>query len=194
MDNDVSRRQLFRMGPFGLLKNALQADSSGDQTSDNKSNEAILRPPGAIADEVEFKDACTACGKCAEACEYKAIFLFEAADGTLEGTPYMDADKNPCTWCKEKSCIHACDPGALRIESNNSINPIGIAELAINNCMTSQGTLCDDCSLYCPSEINAIKMLKRKPILDQDLCTGCGMCLYHCPAEPVNAFKINKQK
>jgi Pyruvate/2-oxoacid:ferredoxin oxidoreductase delta subunit len=32
-------------------------------------------------------------------------------------------------------------------------------------------------------------MVYHRPVLDEERCTGCGMCIYHCDAEP-SAFEL----
>ena len=81
-------------------------------------------------------------------------------------------------------CIQACPSGALSFGDNESVLPIGVAVIDPDLCLVSQGILCDTCAVRCPSDVRAIRMHGRLPVLDRDRCTGCGLCAYHCEAEP----------
>jgi ferredoxin-type protein NapG len=86
-------------------------------------------------------------------------------------------------------CIKACPSGALHQEEGVSIPPVGKVSLNLDLCLNTQGILCDTCSFRCPTHIKAIRMIRRKPVLDQDRCTGCGLCITHCEAQP-SAFSL----
>jgi ferredoxin-type protein NapG len=86
-------------------------------------------------------------------------------------------------------CINACPSGALHREPDLPVAPIAKVSLDLNKCLNSHGTLCDTCAYRCPGEVRAIRMVYHRPVLDEERCTGCGMCIYHCDAEP-SAFEL----
>ena len=95
--------------------------------------------------------------------------------------PNVDA----CRWCADTPCISACETGALRIPASGTPAPVATIAFKRNLCMLSDGILCDECAMVCPSSVRAIRMLHgRLPLVDQDQCVGCGLCVKHCPAEP----------
>ncbi|HYW01966.1 MAG TPA: ribosome biogenesis/translation initiation ATPase RLI [Candidatus Acidoferrum sp.] len=60
----------------------------------------------------------------------------------------------------------------------------------------------DDCGIpcyrFCPEVLNrsyAIKFLpgQKKPIIDEDLCTGCGICIKKCPFEAISIVKLPQE-
>ena len=60
----------------------------------------------------------------------------------------------------------------------------------------------DDCGIpcyrFCPEVLNrsyAIKFLpgQKKPIIDEDLCTGCGICIKKCPFDAINIVKLPQE-
>lgn len=124
-----------------------------------------------------------------EACPHDIIRSFGAAFGVLENTPFIEPDLAPCRWCVDMPCIAACPSGALHREQDVPVPPVAKVKLDLGKCLNTQGTLCDTCSYRCPQEIRAIRMVNHRPVLDQDRCTGCGMCVYHCDAEP-SAFEL----
>ena len=188
MNNDISRRQFFRLGlsdAAGLMR----------QDSATKAVEtACLRPPGALADERDFLSACERCGKCAEACPYDVIKQLGPGAGKAENTPFIEPEENPCRWCASMDCVNACPSGALSFGPDQSIRPIGKAVLDLTSCLTQQGILCDACAVVCPSEVGAILMVQRKPQLDEDCCVGCGLCAFHCASTPSSLKIVGKRE
>ncbi len=181
-----SRRQLFRfrLGDLSREIGKSLRDPDGEE-------EAVpfIRPPGALPEEEAFLATCERCHACAEACPYEVIRNFGPAFGLLEGTPFLDPATTPCHWCEDMPCIKACPSGALHQDEETPVPPIGKVTLHLDKCLNTQGILCDTCSFRCPSHIKAIRMVNRTPVLDQERCTGCGLCIVHCEAEP-SAFSL----
>ena len=50
----------------------------------------LLRPPGAQS-ESDFMARCVKCGKCLEACPYRAVHVAPGNAGAAAGTPVIDA-------------------------------------------------------------------------------------------------------
>ena len=82
------------------------------------------------------------------------------------------------------------DSIADSVDDIASLRPIAIAQIDHDACLLAQGILCDTCATRCPTHIKAIRMNGRHPVLDATRCTGCGLCAYHCEAEP-GAIKLN---
>jgi ATP-binding cassette, sub-family E, member 1 len=60
----------------------------------------------------------------------------------------------------------------------------------------------DDCGIpcyrFCPEVLNrryAIKFIagEKKPIIDEDLCTGCGICIKKCPFDAIGIVKLPQE-
>jgi MauM/NapG family ferredoxin protein len=137
----------------------------------------LLRPPGAIA-ESEFLAACTRCDDCASACPHDAIRsaptrLREAAD-----TPIIDPLRAPCLLCEDLPCITACETGALRIEAPATL---GTARIQPLDCLNRLGSPCSVCVERCPVT-DALTMQEGLPVVNESICTGCGVCQHVCPA------------
>ncbi len=184
---EFNRRQLFKLRLGDLTREVGKAFAPGKPETQERPGHP--RPPGALADASEFLNTCESCHACANACPYDAIEHYGPAFGILEGTPYIDPAKSPCHWCEDMPCIAACPSGALVREDDEPVAPIGKVSLDLNACLNTQGVLCDVCSYRCPTHVKAIRMVDRMPALETDRCTGCGMCVYHCEAEP-SAFRI----
>lgn len=144
----------------------------------------VHRPPGAI-DEFHFMAGCTRCGDCITACPYDAIVKAPDRLGRIAGTPVIEADTAACMMCEDFPCIAACEPGVLV----DSIPPImGTARVTEHLCLAYHHTTCTVCSERCPVD-DAITVREGKPTIDEDVCTGCGICRYVCPA-PENAILL----
>ena len=191
MPEPISRRQLFRFRLGDITRHFKEPEKKDDNEPEPEN--PWFRPPGAITGENEFLAACERCPHCADACPYDAITLLGPAEGKREGTPVLHPAQSPCHWCIDMPCINACPTKALTYpakEDITSITPIGLASIDADACLLAQGILCDTCAIRCPSHIKAIRMQGRHPVLDATRCTGCGLCAYHCEAEP-GAIRIN---
>lgn len=65
---------------------------------------------------------------------------------------------------------------------------MGLARVDTSTCLAYQNSFCTVCSEHCPVD-NAIVLVDGKPRINQDACTGCGICLHVCPA-PENAILL----
>ncbi len=191
-----NRRQFFRLRLRDVSREAGKAlrtpdKSKGDEEEEDVATEPFFRPPGALADEAEFLATCEHCHDCSRACPHEDVIRhFGPADGPLEGTPFIDPRESPCRWCADMPCINACPVDALRFNENGTVPRLGEIKLDLDQCLNSQGTICDTCSLMCPGHIHAIRMVNRMPVLNEDECTACGMCLFYCEARP-GAFSFD---
>lgn len=180
-----NRRQLFRLGLGDFSREVGRAVGGAEQDEEVP----FVRPPGALEDEEEFLQTCERCGACGEACPHDVVRSFGPAFGSLEGTPFLEPEIAPCRWCVDMPCIKACPSGALKQEESVPVAPIAKVSIEMDKCLNTQGTLCDTCSYRCPSHVHAIRMVQRRPVLDLEKCTGCGLCILHCEAEP-GAIKL----
>ncbi|QLG87751.1 ferredoxin-type protein NapF [Chitinibacter bivalviorum] len=142
----------------------------------------IFRPPWAIE---QFTEQCTRCGECLSACPSQIIV---AGDG---GFPEIDFSRGECTFCGE--CRDACQPKALSL----------IAEMAwaqhieiASDCMAQQGVDCRVCGEMCDAKAIHFQLsLGRvaQPIIESDLCTGCGACVAPCPSAAIKMVQRQAQ-
>lgn len=173
---NLSRRQFLRLGPAGILRASSRRD---------KAPAPVVRPPGALKHEAEFLANCKAdqgCTACIEACTFDVILAQGPEHGKAERAPYLELLDNPCRWCQPMVCIEACDTGALSQVPGEQVAAIAKVQLDLTDCLNSQGTLCTDCSDFCPPVLHAMVSRGRKPVLNLDNCVGCGLCIWHCDA------------
>lgn len=195
-DNNISRRGLLRGEWFkkirerGLREIELEGEEEPAFQIRPASGGAAQRkpfqhrPPHAVP-ESEFLAGCTKCDACIQACPPHAIYRAPESEGQLAGFPIIDPESQPCLMCDDLPCVPACEAGVLRFEA-----PISMALAKVDTvaCLAFNGIVCTVCAEHCPVE-NAITMEAGKPVIDSDICTGCGVCQYVCPA-PGNAIQL----
>jgi len=159
-----------------------------------------LRPPGALV-EKDFLKTCIKCGLCVEACPYDTLLLAKPGDHKPLGTPYFIPRDIPCYMCPDIPCVPVCPTGALDESSvttdgelDINISQMGVAVVDAHSCIAFWGIQCDACYRACPLLGDAIfikysqnkrtgKHAYRIPVINADLCTGCGLCEKACVTE-----------
>ena len=146
-----------------------------------------LRPPGAI-DEISFAAQCTKCSECIDACPPQTLVKLTGESGVFgkaQGTPVIDPSKGGCTMCQDRPCATACVDAGVDILDGLLPMKMGHALIHRTACRSKIGNECTMCLDICPVE-NAIAHDWRKiPAVNNDLCTGCGMCVHSCPVDPI---------
>ena len=175
---DLARRSWLK----GLLPAARDAVAQSLLRPLERAFPARRRPPGAIV-EASFLTDCTRCGECASACPHAAIHTYRESAGVLAGTPVLLPDQRPCHMCEGFPCAAACKEGAL-ISPEHATWPLGEVRLARERCIAYAGPDCGACASLCPSEIEALRLVRGRPIIDSDTCVGCGRCIEACPVLP----------
>ena len=197
-DPEYDRRNLLRQGFHFFAKPAMD-NVQGKIDNVNKAVDKItkrvpvLRPPGAIS-EKEFLKACTRCEECIHACPKDAIQRAPKKFGFLiHNTPYIDAMRTPCVMCTELPCISACpDEALLPVQELTDVS-MGYAILDKKKCQAYGESFCQQCVIDCPVP-GAIHQVNDKPIIDKNICTGCGVCMRSCSTVNIPlAIKIKPQ-
>lgn len=166
-------------------------------TSKNK----VIRPPGSLREE-SFLDRCIRCGSCKKVCITNGLQpdMFESGltgIWTPKLVPEIGYCEYNCTLCGE-----VCPTGAipkLSIEKKRTLK-LGIAKVNRSTCLPwAEGKECIVCEEHCPIPSKAIKLIQEKkngkillkPVVDRELCIGCGICQNKCPVRPERAIKVN---
>ena len=194
----VSERRKFILGTAratGLVAlGGLVWSAYVDEVTANK---LILRPPGAIKEE-DFLATCIKCGMCVEACPFDTLVLAKPGSNKPLGTPYFEPREIPCYMCPDIPCVPVCPTGALdeasvstdgELDINKS--EMGVAIVDDKNCIAFWGIQCDACYRACPLLDEAIFLKYEKnertgkhaflmPVVNSDICTGCGLCERAC--------------
>ena len=160
---------------------------------------AYVRPPGALPEE-EFSRLCMRCGACVEVCPTRAVDQLDLnVDFKNLGTPVINPDEGGCIAWKEGClrCVESCPTGALSKANPLNSQALGRVRIKEKDCVN-----CMLCFRKCPvpgallfPNPNGEPFKKEqdipvdlmsvdsplKPIIDDSVCTGCGLCVYYCP-------------
>ena len=143
----------------------------------------LFRPPGALPEEM-FLETCHRCGHCVDVCPADAIVALEGMDEAVNGTPYIDLERQPCVVCDGLECMAVCPSGALLKLPLEQVR-IGLAEVDPAACVRSNGEDCRECITLCPLGERAIGLDEGGPVkVLPDGCVGCGVCQQICPTSP----------
>jgi len=136
--------------------------------------------------------------------------MAKAEDSVTIGTPFFVPLDVPCYMCEDIPCVPVCPTGALDITkvTNPKTNELdirmmkmGVAVVDVHSCIAFWGLQCDACYRACPLLDEAIKLVYDrnsrtgkhaflKPVVDVDVCTGCGLCEKACVTEKPAIFVL----
>ena len=180
----VSRRGFFAELGRSLAESILAARPPGKSGAHGPRRLKWVRPPGALP-ERPFLDACTRCTDCLLACPHQSIRKLGHEFGDNLGTPAIIPDESPCYLCDDLPCVAACKTGALVADSPRAVR-MATAVIDPHKCYVAQGQPCDYCVERCPIGHDAIHFSEPLPLISPDACTGCGVCVYLCPADAMH--------
>lgn len=188
------------MAANGVIKaqQKLQADGGLATIEEKKrpDRKTPVTPPGALGAK-NMKDHCTACQLCISACPNNIL----SPSGKLATfmQPALSFERGYCRpECVE--CSQVCPTGAIRTitTADKSAIAIGLAVWIKDNCVVNRDDVpCDNCERHCPTK--AISLVERNPgqkgslkvpVIDKELCIGCGACENLCPARPFSAIYV----
>lgn len=180
----MDRRDFFRKAAGKAAKVVVE------EARENVAQRAAhwIRPPYAL-EELEFLLACTRCKACIEACSYGVIFPLASRLGAqVVGTPALDLLNKACHLCGDWPCVKVCEPGALSLPPVDEQGQLALPRLArawVNEsaCLPYRGPECGACAGSCPVP-GALLWEWERPRIDQEKCTGCGLCREQCILEP----------
>lgn len=134
-----------------------------------------IRPPWSIPEQ-QFLNDCTRCNDCISACPNNIITVGSG------GYPVIDFQRGACVFCD--ACIKACDANALQRTTPEA--PAWNLVLTITDaCLAFKKIECRVCAEVCQE--SAIRFPPRLggiawPLINNELCTGCGACISPCPS------------
>lgn len=197
----ISRRLMLSYAAGGLVAVPLLSlfDNRVELPAD------FIRPPGVGDDEARFTDLCIKCGQCLKVCLTNGLqpALTEAGLSAL-WTPRLIFRLGECEYnCN--LCGQACPTGAIpRLELQEKQEyKLGMAFIDKMRCIPYITPYnCTICEEHCPTPDKAIIFQRRwvkrdeerveilRPIVEEQLCTGCGICERVCPVVGVAAVRV----
>jgi polyferredoxin len=168
----------------------------------------LIRPPGVreTNPDVVALTKCTRCSECMRACPTGAI-----QPATLEaglegfGTPILILRAGFCDFscnaCGQVCPVQAIPPLSL---AEKRTRVIGKAYIDQNHCIPwSDHQPCIVCREMCPLPVKAVQVQSQQvagpdgtlitlelPSVERELCIGCGLCEYQCPAAGEAAIRV----
>lgn len=153
-------------------------------------------PPGALSAK-NMKDHCTACQLCVSACPNNILVPSHKLQTLMQ--PEMTFEDGYCRpECVE--CSQVCPAGAIKTitTADKTAIAIGLAVWIKENCVVNTDEVqCNNCERHCPTK--AITLVDRDPgysdslkipVINKELCIGCGACENLCPARPFSAIYV----
>ena len=155
-----------------------------------------LSPPGSLSLK-NMAQHCTGCQLCVSACPNNVLRPSTNLMTLMQ--PEMSYERG---YCRPECvrCSEVCPAGAIKpitIAEKSSIQ-IGHAvwnkELCIVNTDEQE---CGNCARHCPA--GAIQMVpsdandpksRKIPVVNEEMCIGCGTCENLCPARPISAIYV----
>ena len=190
------------LGTFALTNTVkaqqLQVDGGLADIEDKKvpKRKSPIVPPGAIGLK-NMKQHCTACQLCVSSCPNNILQPSNNLSTLMQ--PEISFERGYCRpECTE--CSQVCPTGAIkRITAADKAGlSIGHAVWIKDNCVVNTEELpCTACERHCPTKAITLVPINPKdrrslklPVIDKELCIGCGACEYLCPARPFSAIYV----
>ena len=153
-------------------------------------------PPGSLGLS-NMKRRCSACQLCVSACPNNVLRPSNKLATFMQ--PEMSFERGYCRpECVE--CSLVCPAGAITpiTTADKSAISIGYAVWIKDSCIVNTDDVpCNSCERHCPTV--AITFVDRDagnkdslkiPVVNKELCIGCGACESLCPARPYSAIYI----
>jgi len=120
----------------------------------------------------QVMESCSQCEQeCAASCLPGIISIH------TDETPWLDFSVTGCTLCGD--CAEACP--SLDSYEKESFRMDNI-QLVKTSCLAWNNVFCMSCLGKC--NVRALRLdERRRLILNDSLCTGCGMCIHACPVD-----------
>jgi len=206
---DLSRRYLIGTALGSLAVAPLLRAAGGGRDA---ARATLLRPPGALA-EGDFLERCIKCSLCQQACPTGALQPAIGQAG-VEGfwSPVLVPRRGWCEFACTR-CGEVCPTAAItRLTAARKTGYDGRPPVSIGTAFVDRGrclpwamrTACIVCEEMCPTDPKAIRLERveesgrdgapvtlQRPLVEPQLCVGCGICENRCPVGEHAAIRIS---
>jgi ferredoxin len=199
----VSRRTFLSIAALFAVGNTVKAqqlhvDGGLAEIEDKKvpDRKTPITPPGAVG-AAHLRAHCTACQLCVSECPNNVLYPSARLATLMQ--PEMRYERG---YCRPEctNCSEVCPTGAIRpiTPADKTAISIGHAVWIADNCIVnSDGVQCTACQSHCPTGAIALVALEpdnerslKIPVVNKEMCIGCGACEYLCPARPFAAIYV----
>ncbi len=188
---NLSRRYVLGSLAFGFVS-ALVIKTNPLQTESGLRNNRLIRPPGALSEE-QFVSVCSGCGECLKVCPNNALqsTLLEAGLAGL----YTPRLVPRIGYCEEfcNFCGRVCPTEAILLLSieEKRLLQMGVAHIDKTRCIAwDTEKICLVCNEQCSYQA-IVGDEKKRPIVKEEKCTGCGICENKCPVDGEAAIIVH---
>ena len=155
-----------------------------------------VTPPGSLSAS-NMQRHCTGCQLCVSACPNDVLRPSTGLMTLMQ--PIAAFEKG---YCRPECvrCSEVCPTGAIKPISvaDKSAVHVGRAVWVKENCLPIRdGQPCGNCARHCPT--HAIEMVPiddadpkslKIPVVNDEVCIGCGACEHLCPSNPLSAIYV----
>ncbi len=195
---ELDRRRLLQAAGVGVAAIVLPKIDWGQRPAASSAakfaGSKLIRPPGALPEE-SFVTACVRCGECMRICPENALQP-AFGEGGLEAletpilVPQIGPCAQPCTLCGSVCPTRAIEPFTVEEKSHLYL---GTAIVDRSMCIAwandKQCLVCQEACSYTAISQKVIDEVGR-PVIDERMCVGCGLCESACPVAPQRAIHV----
>lgn len=127
---------------------------------------------------------CNCCGCCCEALEAVKKFSPMQPIATTNYLPKINADE--CVSCGK--CAKVCPIEAISMRENAPMEtPVSgtAGQTGSSRATTASTGHASDCEKEAGPSLSPVSMQKKRPVIDESICLGCGVCARNCPKRAI---------
>lgn len=128
---------------------------------------------------------CNCCGCCCEALEAVKKFSPMQPIATTNYLPKINADE--CVSCGK--CAKVCPIEAISMRENAPMEaPVSgtAGQTGSSRAATASTDHASDCEKEAGPSLSPVSRQKKRPVIDESICLGCGVCARNCPKKAIS--------
>ena len=128
---------------------------------------------------------CNCCGCCCEALEAVKKFSPMQPIATTNYLPKINADE--CVSCGK--CAKVCPIEAISMRENAPMEaPVSgtAGQTGSSRAVTASTDHASDCEKEAGPSLSPVSRQKKRPVIDESICLGCGVCARNCPKKAIS--------